>query len=309
MAMLPSAVASTGPATHRAPGRVGGELVQQPVARSAADDAGSRRSGVPVSSSSDFEHDAVLEGEALENRARVARRDSAAPAGRSAGSSSAMAAGHVGRMEEAAVVGIEQRSERVRARRRRRPSARRSRRSCPARAQPRRHDCSSHSPPMFFSSRVVPPTPPSLVKLSVARARRDDRRAPISVPSSDHVPELRNARRAAAATDATADPVSWQAGATTGVPASAAQTDALQRAEHRARLDERRQQPRRDVELAQQLGRPGSRRARRPSASSSRWCTRRGARRSASSSGCRGWCRTAAAASISRGVARHAANS
>ena len=46
-----------------------------------------------------------------------------------------------------------------------------------------------------------------------------------SVPSSDHVPELRKARPPAAATDATAEPVSWHAGATTGVPASASETD------------------------------------------------------------------------------------
>ena len=40
-----------------------------------------------------------------------------------------------------------------------------------------------------------------------------------SVPSSDQVPELRNAMLPDADTDATADAVSWQAGATTGVPA------------------------------------------------------------------------------------------
>ena len=38
MAMLPSALASTGPATCAA-GRVGGELIEQPVSRAAADDA------------------------------------------------------------------------------------------------------------------------------------------------------------------------------------------------------------------------------------------------------------------------------
>ena len=48
-----------------------------------------------------------------------------------------------------------------------------------------------------------------------------------SVPSSDHVPELRNADVPPANTEATADPVSWQAGATTGVPASAALTSLL----------------------------------------------------------------------------------
>jgi len=45
------------------------------------------------------------------------------------------------------------------------------------------------------------------------------------VPSSDQVPELRNATLPDADTDATADAVSWQAGATTGVPAYVA--DAL----------------------------------------------------------------------------------
>jgi len=48
-----------------------------------------------------------------------------------------------------------------------------------------------------------------------------------SVPTSDHVPELMNAVRPDAETDATAEPVSWVAGATTGVPASAAHAPAL----------------------------------------------------------------------------------
>jgi len=39
-----------------------------------------------------------------------------------------------------------------------------------------------------------------------------------SVPRSDQVPELRNAPCAPVATEATADAVSWQAGAMTGVP-------------------------------------------------------------------------------------------
>ena len=46
-----------------------------------------------------------------------------------------------------------------------------------------------------------------------------------SVPSSDQVPELRNARPPNAGTDATAEPVSWHAGATTGVPSRRAATD------------------------------------------------------------------------------------
>ena len=76
---------------------------------------------------------------------------------------------------------------------------------------------------MFFRSRVVPQTPPSLVKFR-SRDFGVITGAGSSVPSSDHVPELRNAVRPPAKTAATADPVSWHAGATTGVPASAAQT-------------------------------------------------------------------------------------
>src|SRR4029453_18150021 len=72
---------------------------------------------------------------------------------------------------------------------------------------------------MFLSSRVVPETPPSLVKFS-SRDRVVMIGASTSAPSRDQVPELRKARRGPTATDATADPVSWQAGATTGVPAN-----------------------------------------------------------------------------------------
>ena len=75
---------------------------------------------------------------------------------------------------------------------------------------------------MFFNSRVVPPTPPSLVKLS-ASALAVITGLSTSVPRSDQVPELRNATLPDADTDATADAVSWQAGATTGVPSHAAE--------------------------------------------------------------------------------------
>src|SRR2546430_8774379 len=94
-------------------------------------------------------------------------------------------------------------------------------RSRPCDFQCRRQDCSSQSPPMFFNSRVVPQTPPSLVKLS-ASALEVMTGSRNSVPSSDQVPELRNATFPDAATDATADAVSWQAGAPTGVSPQAA---------------------------------------------------------------------------------------
>jgi hypothetical protein len=76
---------------------------------------------------------------------------------------------------------------------------------------------------MFFNSRVVPQTPPSLVKLS-ASALEVMIGSHSSVPSSDQVPELRNAVLPDADTEATADAVSWQAGATTGIPAQAVAT-------------------------------------------------------------------------------------
>ena len=60
---------------------------------------------------------------------------------------------------------------------------------------------------MFFSSRVVPQTPPSLVKFN-SRARGVITGASSSVPRSDQVPELRNARWPSARTAATAEPVS-----------------------------------------------------------------------------------------------------
>src|ERR671931_1588507 len=72
---------------------------------------------------------------------------------------------------------------------------------CPALAQLLRHAWSNHRPLMFLSSRVVPQTPPSLVKFS-SRARGVTTGAETSVPSRDQVPELRNAVLPPAATDA-----------------------------------------------------------------------------------------------------------
>ena len=60
---------------------------------------------------------------------------------------------------------------------------------------------------MFLSSRVVPLTPPSFVKLS-SRALAEMTGAPTSAPRSDQVPELRNAPPASVDTAANADPVS-----------------------------------------------------------------------------------------------------
>ena len=73
---------------------------------------------------------------------------------------------------------------------------------------------------MFFNSLVVPHTPPSFVKFRSSAAGVMIG-CGTSVPSSDQVPELRKARGPKAGTDATADPVSWHDGATTGVPSRA----------------------------------------------------------------------------------------
>ena len=108
---------------------------------------------------------------------------------------------------------------------------------------------------MFFSSRVVPQTPPSLVKLS-ASALAVMTGSRTSVPSSDQVPELRNATLPDADTDATADAVSWHAGATTGVPAQAADALACSGPIDRARFDQRLQQPRRQPDLVEHPRRP-----------------------------------------------------
>src|SRR5436305_13929900 len=78
---------------------------------------------------------------------------------------------------------------------------------------------------MFFRKRMVPPTPPSLVKLYACTLSLMSG-AGNSAPISDHVPELMYAHDVpAAGTAATAAAVSCDAGATTGTernPVSAA---------------------------------------------------------------------------------------
>ena len=70
---------------------------------------------------------------------------------------------------------------------------------------------------MFLSKRVVPQTPPSLVKLRSSTVRVTNGCC-VSAPSSDQVPELKKAQSPPlAGTAATADPVSCEAGATTDI--------------------------------------------------------------------------------------------
>src|SRR5262249_3367356 len=79
------------------------------------------------------------------------------------------------------------------------------------------HSWTSQRPMMFFRNRIVPPTPPSLVKLYLATLSLISG-ADSSTPISDQVPELRYAQPEIPCngTAATAEPVSCVAGATTG---------------------------------------------------------------------------------------------
>jgi hypothetical protein len=61
--------------------------------------------------------------------------------------------------------------------------------SLPARCQAARHCCTSQSPQTFLSNRVVPPTPPSLVKLRVRHSGVTSGRSS-SAPTRAQVPRL-----------------------------------------------------------------------------------------------------------------------
>ena len=260
------------PGDDGAAGGVRGELIEQPVARAAADDADlvEPRAGELLER---LEHDAVLEGQALEDRARVRR-----PARRHRLPGLPAVAGdrrhHVVRVEEAAVIRIEQRLERVplvarppRAARRTRSPARRGPRS-PARLQQPQAADVLQQPRRAADAAFVG-------EVQVARLRRDDRRRQLG---AEQRPRARAEERAClppAKTDATADPVSWHAGSDDRRAGERGADVPLHLADDRARLDERRQQPRRNVQIRQQAGRPRPRLARRRTASSSPWCIRR----------------------------------
>ena len=88
---------------------------------------------------------------------------------------------------------------------------------CPRAVQECRQHCSIQSPITFLRNRVVPLTPPSLVKFR-RRASGVISGEHYSVPNKDQVPELRNAVPSRAEIAVTAEPVSCVAGAMTGVP-------------------------------------------------------------------------------------------
>ena len=126
---------------------------------------------------------------------------------------------------------------------------------------------------MFFRKRIVPPTPPSLVKLYRSALSLMSGPA-ISTPISDQVPELMYAQESPwAGTAATAEPVSCDAGAITGTassPVSGRQTGRSGPSTVPG-SDDRAEDVRRQAKGLQQPGRPAFRRRDRTSG----WCWRR----------------------------------
>ena len=108
---------------------------------------------------------------------------------------------------------------------------------------------------MFFRSRVVPQTPPSLVKFR-SRDFGVITGAGSSVPSSDHVPELRNARAAAGEDGRHGRPGVVARRSDHGCAGKRGADVPLNLADDRARLDEARQQPGRNPQIRQQAGGP-----------------------------------------------------
>ena len=133
---------------------------------------------------------------------------------------------------------------------------------CPARAHRRRHSCNSHSPPTFFSNRMPPPTPPSLVKFSV-RARSLRIGAAVSMPTRLQVPLLMYALAASRpGTAATALAVSCVPTAITGTGVRQPRPRAhvgQQVAQDRAGRDDRRQDLRGQIQRAQHAPSPSPR--------------------------------------------------
>ena len=122
--------------------------------------------------------------------------------------------------------------------------------SWPSAAQSRRHACSSHSPPMFFSSRVVPH--------DAALVREVERRALSRVMTGGR--QLGAEQRPRAGAEERALPAGrdrrHRRRRCRGRPArrpacrrARADASPADRADHRARLDERRQQARRQADL------------------------------------------------------------
>ena len=267
-AMFPSAVASVGPASTAVPVASAVNCARSAILRAATDHANGPEMP-PAHLLERVEHQPVLERQTFEDGpgigARLFRR-------RLAGRRAVRVdgAGHVGRVEERRVVGIQHGPE-TRDVRRRRPSTSSSyERRSPRSAHVRRHAWSSHSPPMFFRTRNVPFTPPSFVKFS-SRLRSVMIGAGISVPRSDHVPQLRNAVSAAGL-----DRCERRAGIVTGGRdhervAELAARACRQRTEHRTRSNDLAKQVRRyspDPPAGPSPTRPS---ARPRIASSSRW--------------------------------------
>jgi len=161
----PAAVRLDGAArVDRPPAGVGRELAEQGVPRPPADDVGScgcRRAEDPLQ---------PLDGPAVTSApGSPARSGANAPSSPGGACAGPRAEGGQAARACRRARGTSRRPDRPARRTAGRASARAASSSYdssrPARAQVRRHSCTSQSPMMFLSSRVVPATPPSLVKL------------------------------------------------------------------------------------------------------------------------------------------------
>ena len=232
---LPSAVASTGPASTRRPSTSAVIWQSTRVARAAADHV-DRLDAAAADLLEPLEHEPVLAGERDEDAAHELARRLRRPLAR-AHAGLGDAPRHVAGAQQVLVVGVEQRHVIARGLR----QAQQILVAVPSAASERRDSCSSQRPMTLRSRRVVPSTPRSLERLKRC-ASASSTGASSSTPSSDQVPlestaELRS--RSGAATNAEA--VSWAATAHTG---TAEPVVRQQRAERRPRLDELAEDPR-----------------------------------------------------------------
>ena len=185
--MLPSAVASTGPATTGSAAGVGGQLAQQRVPRAAADEVDDLDRPRPVSRAASRDRPRVRGGEAVEDAAHERRAGPAGPARPVASHASAIRAGMSPGREERRVVRVDDRAA-GRQRRGRLEQRARGRSGVPARSHVRSDSWSSHRPMTLRRYRVVPSTPPSFVKFAAAARLAEDRLVAARRPTSDQVP-------------------------------------------------------------------------------------------------------------------------
>ena len=159
---LPSAVASTGPASTGTPAASAVSWQSSCVLRAAADDVDRRRRRVPASVGRPLDGPGVRRRPASRGCSAVV---SAGGHGRAARPRAAIRVGHAARRDERRVVDVDDRTAGGQLGGRGEEVV-----EVVALATPAWHSCSSHSPPTLRRKRVRPSTPPSLVKLAARAA-------------------------------------------------------------------------------------------------------------------------------------------